>query len=209
MLPWRRTRAIARWLARRSRRAVRLLRAANRSTRPAVFTRSTNSGEPIAAETARPLHATTRMAHCFAIAHCSDGRPGAADFVDHAIAAIWTRHRDPKHGGYFWSFDADGPRERDKLAYGHAFVLLAAVERQMRRPSRRRPADRRHLGSAGDALLGGKRRRQRRGVPRGLVAVQRLSRPELQHAPDRGADGGVRGDGRAELSRQGGEHRRA
>ena len=37
-----------------------------------------------------------------------------------------TRHRDARWGGYFWSFDPDGPRESEKLAYGHAFVLLAA-----------------------------------------------------------------------------------
>ena len=82
-------------------------------------------GRAMAAETERPLHVTTRMAHCFSIAHLT-GRPGASDFVDHAMRALWTRHRDAREGGYFWSFDADGPRERDKLAYGHAFVLLAA-----------------------------------------------------------------------------------
>ena len=42
------------------------------------------------------------------------------------MRALLTRHRDARHGGYFSSFDVDGPRERDKLAYGHAFVLLAA-----------------------------------------------------------------------------------
>ena len=71
------------------------------------------------------MHATTRLVHCFAIAHLL-GRPGAADFVDHGMRALLTRHRDARWGGYFWSFDPDGPRERDKLAYGHAFVLLAA-----------------------------------------------------------------------------------
>jgi sulfoquinovose isomerase len=85
-----------------------------------------NSGRPMASETVRPLHVTTRMVHCFAIAHLL-GRPGAADIIDHGIAAIRTRHRDSRHGGYFWSFDDGGPRERDKLAYGHAFVLLAAA----------------------------------------------------------------------------------
>jgi mannose/cellobiose epimerase-like protein (N-acyl-D-glucosamine 2-epimerase family) len=84
------------------------------------------TGIPIAGETARPLHATSRMVHCFAVAMLN-GRPGAADFVDHGMKAIWSKHRDTTHGGYFWSFDANGPRERDKLAYGHAFVLLAAA----------------------------------------------------------------------------------
>ncbi|HYA73052.1 MAG TPA: AGE family epimerase/isomerase, partial [Roseiarcus sp.] len=84
------------------------------------------SGRAMAFETVRPLHVTTRMVHCFAIAHLL-GRPGAADIVDHGMEAIRTRHRDSRHGGYFWSFDDEGPRERDKLAYGHAFVLLAAA----------------------------------------------------------------------------------
>jgi mannose/cellobiose epimerase-like protein (N-acyl-D-glucosamine 2-epimerase family) len=84
-----------------------------------------DSGRPLAGERERPLHATTRLVHCFAIARLL-GRPGASDFVDHGMRALLTRHRDARHGGYFWSFDGDGPRERDKLAYGHAFVLLAA-----------------------------------------------------------------------------------
>ena len=83
-------------------------------------------GRPLASDRVRPLHETTRMVHCFAIAHLL-GRPGAADIVDHGMMAIRERHRDSRHGGYFWSFDDDGPRERDKLAYGHAFVLLAAA----------------------------------------------------------------------------------
>ena len=83
-------------------------------------------GRPLASERVRPLHETTRMVHCFAIAHLL-GRPGSADIVDHGMRAIRERHRDPRHGGYFWSFDDDGPRERDKLAYGHAFVLLAGA----------------------------------------------------------------------------------
>ena len=84
------------------------------------------AGEAMAAETARPLHGTTRMVHGFALGLLA-GRPGAADFVDHGMKAIWEKHRDAKHGGYFWSFDANGPVEREKLAYGHAFVLLAAA----------------------------------------------------------------------------------
>ena len=83
-------------------------------------------GRPLASDRVRPLHETTRVVHCFAVAHLL-GRPGAADVVDHGMKAIRERHRDAKHGGYFWSFDDDGPRERDKLAYGHAFVLLAAA----------------------------------------------------------------------------------
>ena len=84
-----------------------------------------NAGRAMTEERERALHVTTRKVHCFSIARLL-GRPGAADFIDHGMRALLTRHRDAKHGGYFWSFDAGGPRERDKLAYGHAFVLLAA-----------------------------------------------------------------------------------
>ena len=83
-------------------------------------------GQPLTGDAERPLHVTTRMVHCFAIAHLM-GRPGAADIIDHGVKALRQHHRDAKHGGYFWSFDAAGPRERDKLAYGHGFVMLAAA----------------------------------------------------------------------------------
>lgn len=84
------------------------------------------AGEPPApGDTTRPIHAAARMAHCFAIAALL-GRPGAPEIVDHAMTFLWTRHRDPAHGGYFWSVNDDGPVDASKQGYGHAFVLLAA-----------------------------------------------------------------------------------
>ncbi len=74
---------------------------------------------------ARELHATTRMVHCFAIARLM-GRPGAETFIDHGMDFLWNGHRDAKNGGYFWGIGEDGPSDANKLAYGHAFVLLAA-----------------------------------------------------------------------------------
>jgi mannose/cellobiose epimerase-like protein (N-acyl-D-glucosamine 2-epimerase family) len=73
----------------------------------------------------RPIHATARMVHCFAIAQLM-GRPGASALVDHGMDYLWNAHRDAVHGGYFWSMDNDGPRDASKQGYGHAFVLLAA-----------------------------------------------------------------------------------
>lgn len=73
----------------------------------------------------RPIHIAARMAHCFTLGALL-GRPGAADIVDHAMTFLWTRHRDPTHGGYFWSVGDDGPADASKQGYGHAFVLLAA-----------------------------------------------------------------------------------
>ncbi len=73
----------------------------------------------------RQLHLTTRMIHCFAIAHLM-GRPGADAIIDHGLNCLWQHHRDQLHGGYFWSFDDRGVKDGSKQAYGHAFVLLAA-----------------------------------------------------------------------------------
>jgi sulfoquinovose isomerase len=82
-----------------------------------------NDGTPLG--DLRQLHATTRMVHCFAIAHLL-GRPGADRLVDHGMAYLWEKHRDHKHGGYVWSLNDDGVVDGTKQAYGHAFVLLAA-----------------------------------------------------------------------------------
>lgn len=73
-----------------------------------------------------PLHQTTRMVHCFAIASLL-GRPGADAMMDHGMEFLWNRHRDAERGGYFWSVGVDGPVDDRKQAYGHAFVLLAAA----------------------------------------------------------------------------------
>ncbi|TNC49201.1 AGE family epimerase/isomerase [Rubellimicrobium rubrum] len=73
----------------------------------------------------RKLHETTRMVHCFAIAH-QLGLPGADRMVDHGMDFLWTAHRDPREGGYVWEVDDSGPTDGTKQAYGHAFVILAA-----------------------------------------------------------------------------------
>lgn len=83
-------------------------------------------GNPIPGA-ARELHATTRMVHSFALGHLA-GLPGADAMIDHGMQALWNLHRDPDHGGYIWSFAPGGePADGIKLAYGHAFVLLAGA----------------------------------------------------------------------------------
>ena len=123
-LPWRKNPGHRAWLAGQAEALFRFFEPHSLDPKGG-FAALDAAGEPIAEDMARPLHATTRFVHCFAIGMLL-GRPGAADFVDHGIESILTKHRDSRHGGYFWSFDADGPLEREKLAYGHAFVLLAA-----------------------------------------------------------------------------------
>jgi mannose/cellobiose epimerase-like protein (N-acyl-D-glucosamine 2-epimerase family) len=122
--PWRTRPAHRRWLEAEADRLFRFYEANSLDRRGGFFTLD-DAGEPLAAETERPLHQTGRMAHCAAIGVLL-GRPGAGDLLEHAMETLWRRHRDAAHGGYFWSFDADGPRDRNKLAYGHGFVLLAA-----------------------------------------------------------------------------------
>lgn len=87
-------------------------------------------GAPLPDQGARPLHGTTRMVHCHCIGHML-GIPGAADVVDHGIRTLARHHRDARHGGWHWSFDAHGPAETGKHAYGHAFVLLAGASAAM------------------------------------------------------------------------------
>lgn len=89
-----------------------------------------DDGRPLPGQP-RELHATGRMVHAFALGHAaglvSDGR-----VVDHGLQTLWRHHRDAGQGGYLWSFDASGQVVRgDKLAYGHAFVLLAAASAKL------------------------------------------------------------------------------
>lgn len=81
--------------------------------------------EPGHAGVLRYLHDTSRMVHCFTAAHLL-GLPGADRNIDHGMDFIWKRHRDQKSGGYFWAVDDEKAANSHKLAYGHAFVILAA-----------------------------------------------------------------------------------
>jgi sulfoquinovose isomerase len=72
------------------------------------------------------LHDTTRMVHVLSLA-TQLGIPGLADGIDQGVRFLWSHHRDAAHGGYFWGVTAEAPARDDKLAYGHAFVLLAAA----------------------------------------------------------------------------------
>ncbi len=66
---------------------------------------------------------STRMTYCFTLAQLL-GDAGAADLVDHGLAALLPGGvlRDDEHGGWFASTADD-----TKSAYAHAFVVLAAA----------------------------------------------------------------------------------
>jgi sulfoquinovose isomerase len=74
----------------------------------------------------RYLHETTRMVHCFSMAHLM-GLPGADGMIDHGMAFLHSHHRDATHGGWFWAVNDSAPVDATKQAYGHAFVLLAGA----------------------------------------------------------------------------------
>lgn len=83
-------------------------------------------GEPDA-ERPVELWITCRMTHVFALA-ALQGRPGAAELVDHGLAALTGSFADAEHGGWFGSLDpvTGAPISTVKDAYPHAFVVLAA-----------------------------------------------------------------------------------
>ena len=71
------------------------------------------------------LWVTCRMTHCYALGDLM-GRPDCAGLVDHGVAALRGRMHDDRHGGWYAKVGADGPVVRDKTAYEHAFVVIAA-----------------------------------------------------------------------------------
>ncbi len=66
------------------------------------------------------------MTHVYSLGHLM-GRPDCGRLADHGVAALRGRFRDAEHGGWYAEVGADGPVSRDKTAYEHAFVVLAAA----------------------------------------------------------------------------------
>lgn len=75
---------------------------------------------------AQELFATTRLIHSFAIGKLF-GINDCEEMIDHGMQYLRDHHHDPIHGGYVWSLKAGNIENDCKLAYGHAFVLLAAA----------------------------------------------------------------------------------
>ena len=113
----------AEWLATEG---VRLLDFGHGARDPAGgFAWLDDTGRP---DPGRPLQlwVTARMTHVYALGHLL-GHPGAGALADHGLDALSGRFRDAAHGGWYAAVDRDGPVARDKTAYEHVFVVLAAA----------------------------------------------------------------------------------
>ncbi|MFL9814718.1 AGE family epimerase/isomerase [Stutzerimonas sp. VN223-3] len=99
---------------------MRLLQFARASRVDQGFAALAANGQLQAQACAELIH-TTRMTHCFALAHIQ-GVPGHAELVDHGVAALQGALRDAEYGGWF----ANATGKGEKTAYLHAFVALAA-----------------------------------------------------------------------------------
>jgi sulfoquinovose isomerase len=122
-MPWLGSPVHERWL---EAEGDRLLEFSRRSRHPAGgFAWLDVAGDP---QLDRPveLWITCRMTHVFALGSLM-GRPGCGALADHGVAALTGRFRDARNDGWYASVDPEGPVTRDKTAYEHAFVLLAAA----------------------------------------------------------------------------------
>ncbi len=120
---WLRSPAHHRWLEQETDRLLAFSRAARHPV--GGFAWLDAAGQP---QLDRPveLWITCRMTHVFALGRLM-GRPGCGPLVDHGVEALTSVFRDRKHSGWYAKVGADGPVVRDKAAYEHAFVLLAAT----------------------------------------------------------------------------------
>lgn len=132
MKPWNTQPAHRSWLDTEARRLLGFVAAAKHPEHGFAWLDADGAAVP-----ERGVHTwiTARVTHVAALAHL-DGVPGAGPLADHGIRALSGPLRDPVHGGWFCSLDADGaPAQARKDAYQHAFVLLAASSAALaRRP---------------------------------------------------------------------------
>jgi sulfoquinovose isomerase len=119
---WLQTPAHARWLEAEGDRLLEFGRASRHPD--GGFAWLDDAGRP---DLRRPveLWVTCRMTHVYCLGDLM-GRPGCGPLADHGVEALLGRMRDRRHGGWYAQVGPDGPVSRDKTAYEHAFVLLAA-----------------------------------------------------------------------------------
>lgn len=133
-MPWLLADTERTWLAEESQR---LLAFGSRARHTNGFAWLDARGEPFLNRPVE-LWVTARMTHCFALGQLlreptRRGRAATpacdnwADLVEHGLASLTRRFHDIKHGGWYASLSENGPANRRKETYGHAFVVLAAA----------------------------------------------------------------------------------
>lgn len=83
-----------------------------------------NDGSPWK-EKNRESYCTSRMAHVYSIAYLT-GVPGAKKLASKAVKALKGELKDKENGGWYTGLTAENKPMPLKLAYAHAFVILAA-----------------------------------------------------------------------------------
>lgn len=83
-----------------------------------------NDGSPWK-EKNRESYCTSRMAHVYSIAYLM-GVPGAKKLASEAVRALKGELKDKENGGWYTGMTAGNKPMPLKLAYAHAFVILAA-----------------------------------------------------------------------------------
>ena len=74
----------------------------------------------------RHLVSSTRFVFNYANAFLQTGRPHYRDWAAHGLRYLESHHRTPQ-GHYLWQRKADVIEDGRAMAYGHAFVILAAA----------------------------------------------------------------------------------
>lgn len=72
------------------------------------------------------LVGTSRFVYIFSIGVLTDGPDWCRGAAEHGIRFLAEHHQDRENGGFFFELDGTHVTDDTKMAYGHAFVLLAA-----------------------------------------------------------------------------------
>jgi mannose/cellobiose epimerase-like protein (N-acyl-D-glucosamine 2-epimerase family) len=73
----------------------------------------------------RHLVASSRFVVNFAVGDRLDAAEWCAEATERGVAFLHDHHRDEQRGGYHWILDGTEPVDSTRVAYGHAFALLA------------------------------------------------------------------------------------
>ncbi|WP_245831026.1 AGE family epimerase/isomerase [Sediminibacillus massiliensis] len=78
-------------------------------------------------EDKKHLVGTARFIYIFSIGALLDGPDWCLDAVKHGIQFLQNHHYDQVNGGYYFELEGLEVKDSSKIAYGHAFTLLASA----------------------------------------------------------------------------------